>query len=252
MKYQKIFFGTALSAVMATAPLFADVEDDIFKSGVEKTIEVMQYQKKLSLKNEDRNGRYCYKINPRQGEIKISDFWIVKLEALSLIATTDPLYFENKKGKRTLCFFTAATPAEYNAKKKLIEDKFENILKFHPQKIVLKQSDGITPIVPGLGKWNSDMTNTIQILNTKISELETKLFKCNTSLDKVLGAVKDIPKTVDNVVKEIKQTAEKGRVDVTPNDTIKVPKPSAITPGTVKKHDTAKKHKNKKHKKLLF
>jgi len=191
---------TTLTAFLLTSTAYGDVEDDIFKSGVENAIKVMEYQKKLSLSDTDRDGRFCYKLNPKDGEVAIDDFWIIKLEALSLIATTDPLYFEDKKGKKTLCFFTAKSKEAYKAKKKLIEDKFENILKFKPQQIVLKQKEGIIPIVPRLGKWNNDMSDTIKILNKQIAKVKAESKECKQSLDKVMSVIQNIPKEVGKVV----------------------------------------------------
>jgi len=205
---KKNIMAAGLATIIASTALYADVEDDIFRSGVEKTLEVMKYQKKLSLEQKDWSGKFCYLLSPKSGEVKISDFEVVKLEALSLIAETKPLYFENKKGQKSLCFFVTDTSEGYNEAKKRIEEKFEDILKFSPKKVKLGKKDGITPIVPALGKWNSDMSDTISILNSKVSDLKEQTASCNTSLAKVLNAVSGIPATVNKVVEEIKHSAE--------------------------------------------
>lgn len=202
-KTAKILLLTSMVTITASA----DIEDDIFKSGVDNTLKVLEYQKMLVESDEEYDGKLCYKINPKEGEVSLSDFMVIKLEALSFIAETKPIYFVDKQNKKTLCFFTASGNEAYDAKKRLIEDKFKDIKQYHPQKVTLKESDGIQPILPSLGLWNLDMKDSINTLNKEISSLNAEINQKNKLLEKAKSDIAKMANTVTKLFKEIEVQA---------------------------------------------
>jgi len=198
---------------LITTSIYADVEDDIFKSGVMNTIKVMKYQKKLSIQPKEYSGKMCYEIHPKDGNTKLDEFSIIKLEALSLIAETDPLYYKDKKNHKKLCFFTAKTKEEYAAKKKLIEDKYDDIKQFHPQQVILNTKSGVIPVLPSLGKWNLDMSGAIEALNHEIASLKNRINEKQKALAKSKEELSRVIKTFKGLAAQIEKTAETTKSD---------------------------------------
>lgn len=243
MDFRKI--ATLCIAVSLCTPFaFADVEDDIFKSGVENTLKVLQYQKKLSLTagQNDYANKLCYKINPKDGEVALDDFSVIKLEALSLIAETEPLYFSDNKNKNTLCFFTASGEEEYKAKMKLIEDKFKDIKAFKPEKITLSAKEGIFPTLPLLGKWNPDMSDTLGALNKEIGGLKVKIEEKDAAIADANANIREIIDTVKDIATKVESKAQAAARTVTPAAAIKPTMPDGAK-ATLQKQTAPKANK---------
>lgn len=243
-KTAKILLLTSMVSITASA----DIEDDIFKSGVDNTLKVLKYQKMLAESDEDYDGKLCYKINPKEGEVSLSDFMIIKLEALSFIAETKPIYFVDKQNKKTLCFFTASGNEAYDAKKRLIEDKFKDIKQYRPEKITLKESNGIQPILPSLGLWNLDMKDSINTLNKEISSLNAEIDEKNKLLEKAKSNITKMANTVTKLFKEIEVQANESVK--TANESVKAVSESLKTTSKSQKEvaEESKKPKNDKKK----
>jgi len=167
-----------------------EVADKIFESGVSKTLEVITYQKKLALQENVAttfNGDYCYELSPENGQ-KFKEINLIKLEALSLALdeSNRPIYYQDKNDNNHLCLFTAKAKEPFRLLKKLIDEKLKGnrnykdfINKFDAKEVRLSIQKGITPILPSVGKYYIDMSETITLLTSQLSKKreEIKLYK---------------------------------------------------------------------------
>ncbi|HIQ28698.1 MAG TPA: hypothetical protein EYH42_09390 [Sulfurovum sp.] len=203
--------------IQATAEEGKDRE--VFVAGIVNTINVMKHQKEKAMNSEKEKPFYCLKLHPKEGEKEISDFEVIRLEALSLFRKESPVYYKDKTQKKHLCLTTAKTEEGIRTKEKYLKDKFKKILPpYSPSVTKVMIRLGYTPLIPSLGEWHRDMTPTVSSLNDTISSLkmekknlEKRLFsiteQISLSLNKIDKTIKDsIKKHVD---KKVKVTIEK-------------------------------------------
>ena len=205
---RKIILGTLALLVIANA----GTEEDIFRSGIQRTFDVMEHQKDISMDSSRAySGKYCYLLHPKSGEAELSDMDIVKLEAMSiLLEDLSPIYYQDKEKNKKFCFVTAKTKSAFKASTKFAESKFEKLKLYSPT--VVKIDKEYIPLLPKLGVWRKDLTPSFNLLNGRLSDLEedkkvmtSKLKKIKILIDDTFSELETKKSKMIKVAQEVKE-----------------------------------------------
>jgi len=194
-----------------------DAEREIFLSGVSNTLKVIKYQKEQSDNFTNKPPKYCLLFHFPNG---IDEFDTIRLEALALAKSEKPIYFQNNRKRKELCFTTANTNEAIKTKEKYLKEKFiKTFSKYKPNIIKLKKQDGYIPLVQGIGVLFKDSSIVIQTLNDKIMTLQKQIKKKDRQMKEMTNIVSQTVKTLKTFQLSNKQNI-KPIVKISDNDNI--------------------------------
>lgn len=179
----------------------AESERELFDKGMENALKVLKYEKEHSLKKENLQGKYCVALF-QSGKEALVPFDVVKLESLALFLKYEPAYLqhsENGASKNTFCFAYGDTQKEADFALKAIRSSYPKVDSYYPEIIQLSSTHEYKRVIPYLGIWTRDMSETVALLNSNILTQKEELEKQKAENDAMRKKLKDVAETISKI-----------------------------------------------------
>jgi archaellum component FlaC len=159
---------------------FADSNEvkEAFNSGIRNALKVIKHERSQVYKKIPTG--YCISAKNENGII--DDFSAIKLETLSLILGYKPSFIVDNNRHKLLCLEIVDNID--SAKKVLskMRKSYNKLDKFYPKIVMI--TDGYHREIPNVGRFNKDMSPTIDALSDRVSELKRKYNSVKEELNK--------------------------------------------------------------------
>lgn len=204
----------ATAVTITFTALNANSDKKIFDSGIRSALKVLKYEKEHSLTQagNDIKNKYCVSLYRANSQV-IKPFDVVKMESLSLYLEYKPSYLQysqDGESRNIFCFASGDTKNEAKAKLKAIRARYGKIDNFNPMVIHLNAEGNYKRAIPFLGIWSKDMSETVGVLEEKITKLKKEIAKQKRDkarVEKILKAenarIKERLKMVGNTILSI-------------------------------------------------